>query len=94
MIKSLIADLYLYALSDTTEKFVSKVEFTDGGTFLTVGCDRLMFEDFSASDLGAVNPILTVLGFNTEALDEILGRLHILLGSNTAIDLVNSRVEF
>lgn len=94
MIKSLLADLYIHALSETTEKYVSKVEFTDGGTYLTIGNDRLMFEDFNASDLGAVNPILTILGFNTEALDHILGQLHILLGSNTAIDLVNSRVEF
>ena len=94
MFKSLVANLYVYALSNTTAKYISKVEFTDGGTYLTIGNDRLMFEDFSASDLGAVNPILTVLGFNTEALDTILGGLHILLGSNTAIDLVNRRVEF
>lgn len=89
MFKKIIANLYLYALSDT-DKYISKVEFAkDNSILLTIGQSKIcLFED------GEINSILTVFEFNTKGLIETLHKIRAILGNGTVIDLVNGRVEF
>ena len=90
MFKNVIANLYVFALSDTTEKYISKVEYTtDKKIFLTIGENRIpLLENCE------INPILITLGFNVTQLIGIVCEIHNILGDNITIDLVNSRVEF
>jgi hypothetical protein len=92
-VRSLITELYARALSKDCQYYIKSVEITDGGSYLNIGDNRLKLEDFSNNqDLGALNPLISYMGFKAEELDGIIANLHIQLG-NSIIDLLNGTIQ-
>jgi hypothetical protein len=91
-VRSLITELYARALTKDCQYYIKSVEITDGGSYLNIGDNRLKLEDFSNQDLGALNTLISYMGFKAEELDGIIANLHIQLG-NSIIDLLNGTIQ-